>query len=177
MGCAESKTVSGGGLKGIRAGDEGWAETITWTDDSGAKRKAKVSTLPGWRWGMHLAKVPHPKDWTESLWQVLERLIVSNGLIALDDDIVCTPQENEKLNGIDGLVDLDAIAAGDNEGFLDAFHASLARLVAMEARLFEVQGEESPSEGTFSSSVPHGIDRELTITQARMFALSEHEHM
>ena len=185
MGCAESKKAAGGGAGPKQASntrsEDGWVEQIEWVDTKGEKQVLTAQTLQGWRWGMQLTGIPHPKEWSSSLWQVLERLIVSNGLLALDDEVVCTPEVNDclKAAGVADMVDLDSIPEGDNPGFLDALHTSLARLVAMERVLLDTarndEGESASSAQPPSEA--RGMDRSLTIKEARMFALSEHTYM
>ena len=80
--------------------------------------------------------VPHPKQWSEDLWVQMEGHIVSNGLVALEDSVVCPPPEEDAqlLEGIPPLVDISKVAKGDDEGYLEALHAGMARLVALENR-------------------------------------------
>ena len=123
--------------------------------------------------------VPHPSKWPEPLWLALEVLIVSNGLLALEDDVVCTPEVEARMAqaGIPGKIDVAGIPTGDNAAYLDALHATMARLVAME-RLFlgDAQDDEA-APAVKPLSTAEGMDRSLTVKQARMFARSEHEHM
>ena len=162
------------------AGDVSCVDKIAFEDEeTGEERVATADTLPGWRWGIYLRGVPHPSKWPEPLWLALEVLIVSNGLLALEDDVVCTPEVEARMAqaGIPGKIDVAGIPTGDNAAYLDALHATMARLVAME-RLFlgDAQDDEA-APAVKPLSTAEGMDRSLTVKQARMFARSEHEHM
>ncbi len=179
MGSSDSKATRGTAAGSGPSGGQGRRTTFEWKDSGNRSHQGNASTLPGWRWGMLLTGVPHPQDWPESLWNVLERLIVSNGLLTLEDSVVCTPDSEERMvaAGVPLKVDLGAIVVtatggSDNEAYLDALNATLERLVAME-QLFLSQ----PSPDMEALDGAHGISRSLTVRQARMFARSEHDHM
>lgn len=152
-----------------------WSAKLSWEDSDGLRHEGRGDILEGWRWGLSLKNVPHPAHWTPALWAELEKLIVSNGLITLPDDVVCTAEEEAKIADLQKPVDLDNIT--DDWGYLDALHQSMSRLVAMETLLLGQSKLDKLATEVSNGCYVHGIDRALTIAQARMMAKSEHIHM